>query len=58
MKAITHKLKGFMFKCSPLLAEILRFKRFREPYVRKWINKRLKGWGEKIDKEIMKEAKK
>lgn len=58
MIAITCKLKGFMFKCSPLLAEILRLKRLREPYVRKWINKRLKNWGEKIDKEIMREVKK
>jgi len=56
MKAIVYKPKGFIFKCSPLLAEILRLKRFRELYVRKWINKRLKDWGEKIDKEIIKEA--
>ena len=58
MKTITYNLKGFMFKCSQLLAEILRLKRLREPYVRKWINERLKDWGEKIDKEIIKEVKK
>lgn len=58
MKAVIYKIKGFEFKCSPLLTAILRFKKLRELHTRKWISERLKDWGEKIDKEIMKEVKK